>query len=235
MVVAKDDEGATRSSSTWEFSTRECSYDTCGCGNELFYAGETYGTILIGSQCWLDRNLNIGNMLDDDVPSQDNGQIEKYCYDNDPGNCSIYGGLYQWNEMMLYSSQEEAQGICPDGWHIPDDEEWKVLEGSADSQYEVGHTKWDESGYRGFDAGKNLKSITIWSSPGIDLFGFTGLPGGYKAPACCFDRIGVYGNFWTSTFFDGTNAWYRGLSVQNNIGRQVDSRQYGFTVRCIAD
>ena len=44
-----------------------------------------------------------------------NGIIEKYCYDNNPANCAIYGGLYQWNEMMQYTTQQGAQGICPNG------------------------------------------------------------------------------------------------------------------------
>ncbi len=41
-----------------------------------------------------------------------NGIIEKYCYDNNEANCDIYGGLYQWNEMMQYVTTEGVQGIC---------------------------------------------------------------------------------------------------------------------------
>ncbi len=43
-------------------------------------------------------------------------------------NCDTYGGLYHWHEMMAYSSIEGTQGICPDGWHLPTDNEWKTLE-----------------------------------------------------------------------------------------------------------
>ena len=56
-----------------------------------------------------------------------NGIIEKYCYDNDPVNCATYGGLYQWDEMMQYTTQQGTQGICPAGWHLPTDAEWTIL------------------------------------------------------------------------------------------------------------
>ncbi len=51
--------------------------------------------------------------------------------------------LYQWEEMMQYTTQQGAQGICPPGWHLPTDEEWKVLEGAVDSQYGIGDPEWD--------------------------------------------------------------------------------------------
>ena len=49
-------------------------------------------------------------------------------------NCNEYGGLYQWDEMMQHSSGLAAQGICPEGWHLPTDNEWKYLEGYVDSR-----------------------------------------------------------------------------------------------------
>ena len=44
---------------------------------------------------------------------------------------------------MKYTTKEGAQGICPPGWHIPTDEEWKLLEGEVDSQYEFPDPEWD--------------------------------------------------------------------------------------------
>ena len=70
----------------------------------LKYEGKTYHTIQIGSQCWLKENLNIGVMIDSAKNQTNNGVIEKYCYRNDPANCSKYGGLYQWNEALQYAS-----------------------------------------------------------------------------------------------------------------------------------
>jgi len=56
-----------------------------------------------------------------------NWLIEKYCYDNNSDNCDEYGGLYQWNEMMEYTTTPGVQGICPTGWHLPTINEWTLL------------------------------------------------------------------------------------------------------------
>ncbi|MCD4734474.1 MAG: hypothetical protein K8R53_00390, partial [Bacteroidales bacterium] len=58
--------------------------------------GQTYNTILIGSQCWMAENLNIGTMINGSQNMNDDGIIEKYCYGNNTSRCDEYGGLYQW-------------------------------------------------------------------------------------------------------------------------------------------
>jgi len=84
-------------------------------------------------------NLNIENFVADNYtgnsPSDvsNNGIIEKYYYENNEVYGDRFGGLYDWDEMMLYNHSDDGlagttQGICPDGWHIPADEEWKTLE-----------------------------------------------------------------------------------------------------------
>ena len=82
----------------------------------IVYEDKQYKTVLIGDQCWTRESLNIGTMIYGVDDMSDNGLIEKYCYNNDTNNCNIYGGLYQWEEMMQYASSEGVQGICPDGW-----------------------------------------------------------------------------------------------------------------------
>ena len=100
--------------------------------------GQSYNTAKIGDQCWMAENLIIGtriNGVDDQI---NNADIEKYCYDDIEDSCDVYGGLYQWDEIMQYTTSPGVQGICPTGWHIPTDDEWKILEGTVDSQYGVG-------------------------------------------------------------------------------------------------
>jgi len=46
------------------------------------------------------QNLNTGTRIDDSIIQTNNGIIEKHCYNNLESNCDVYGGLYQWNEMM---------------------------------------------------------------------------------------------------------------------------------------
>ena len=80
--------------------------------------GNSYNTVLIGSQCWMAENLNVGTRIDGVSGPTNNNVIEKYCYVDDPDICDIDGGLYQWDEMTQYSSTEGVQGICPTGWQL---------------------------------------------------------------------------------------------------------------------
>ena len=204
------------------------------------YEGQVYNTVRIGEQCWFKENLNIGEMIEGTIEQSNNGTIEKYCYNNEPDSCTKYGGLYQWNEAMQYVSVEGAQGICPVGWHVPADGEWKILEGTVDSQYPVGDPEWDETGQRGLDAGGNLKEAGIahWLPPNIDATnesGFTGLPAGVlNYQDRNFYSLGYFGDFWTSSAFNSTSAFWRTLNRDNAyINRNYNEKETGRSVRCI--
>ncbi len=203
------------------------------------YEGQVYNTIQIFSQCWLKENLNVGTMIPVSQEMTDNSILEKYCYDNEPDSCTKYGGLYQWNEMMQYITQQGTQGICPPGWHIPTDGEWKVLEGAVDSQYKIGDPEWDLSAEdRGFDASTNLKTTSGWQEEGngSDLFGFSCLPGGISHSNGFFALIGNFGYFWTSTEAEELRAWRRNLVGENPwIERFDGSKESGYNVRCLKD
>jgi uncharacterized protein (TIGR02145 family) len=167
-----------------------------------------------------------------------NDTIEKYCYNNEPDSCAKYGGLYQWWEMMQYTTQQGARGICPPGWHLPTDEEWKLLEGAVDSQYGFGDNTWNDAGYRGLDAGTNLKTTGGWTDngSGTDLFGFAGLPGGGRHYDGYFFNVGNYSYWWTSSEDYYGNAWFRYLSFINlGVIRYFEFKGDGFSVRCLRD
>jgi uncharacterized protein (TIGR02145 family) len=207
------------------------------------YEGQVYNTIQIFSQCWLKENLNVGMMIPGTQGMSNNSVIEKYCYNNDVDSCTKYGGLYQWNEMMQYTIQQGARGICPSGWHLPTDEEWKVLEGAVDSQYGIGDSLWNYFTSRGYNAGTNLKTTSGWyeNGNGTDLFGFSGLPGGIRSYGG-FDIIGDYGYWWTSTEYNVDLSWHRGLGVYDpGVYRHyfnhewVYGKEFGFSARCLRD
>ena len=207
----------------------------------ITYEGQVYNTVLIGEQCWLKENLNVGIMINSSQYQQNNGIIEKYCYDNDPANCDTYGGLYQWNEVMQYVTIEGAQGICPEGWYIPTDDDWKILEGTVDSQFGVGDPIWDQFAWRGFDAGGNLKETgtTHWYSPNTgatNFSGFTALPGGARSYPS-FQNLGINGSWWSSTeSVSGQLARMRALNYSEaKAGRYSDGQSIGDSVRCLKD
>jgi len=211
----------------------------CPGTHTVTYEGQVYNTIQIFSQCWLKENLNVGTMIPGGQPMEDNGVIEKYCYSNKPDSCTKYGGLYQWDEMMQYTMQQGVQGICPPGWHIPTDEEWKVLEGAVDSQYGIGDPLWDYDFWRGFDAGTNLKSTSGWyeNGNGTDLYGFSGLPGGRHDESGTFVLIYEYGYWWTSSYKTyNLWSWSRFLDyLSPEVVRYRFVKMIGFSVRCIKD
>jgi len=204
------------------------------------YEGLVYNTIQIFSQCWLKENLNVGMMIPGGQSQEDNGIVEKHCYDNDTSNCIIYGGLYEWNEMMQYTTLQGTQGICPPGWHIPTDEEWKVLEGAVDSQFGIGSTVWDYWGDHGADAGTNLKTTSGWygTGNGIDKFGFSGLPSGLSTSSGYYIGIDYNGFWWTSTEMDSfDDVWIRSLSYSHPQVAHYNAQKStnGMSVRCLRD
>ncbi|MBI9036433.1 MAG: hypothetical protein JEZ03_18400, partial [Bacteroidales bacterium] len=208
------------------------------CGDPLIDPrdGQIYTTVEIGTQCWMAENLNIGSMINGNSNMTNNSVIEKYCYDNVAANCEIYGGLYQWNEMMQYVTSKGTQGICPGGWHLPTDDEWKILEGNVDSQYPVGDPVWNQTGHRGFDAGLNLKSTTGWygGGNGSGLFNYEALPGGYRYYNGGFDFLTRYASFWSSSEVDSSSAWYRNLSFnRDEVYRGDYYKLFGYSVRCL--
>ena len=149
------------------------------------YGGQTYNTVLIGDQCWLKENLNIGTQIIGSQTQPNNGTIVKYCYDNNEANCNTYGGLYKWNEMMQHSTVTGAQGICPNGWHIPTEEEWTTL-----TDFLGGISV----------AGGKMKSTSGWNDNGngSNNSGFTALPAGYLTHIP-FLNLTDEAHFWSSS------------------------------------
>ncbi len=169
--------------------------------------GQKYKTVVIDSQVWMAENLNFETE-------------DSYCYDNDPNNCSKYGRLYIW---------KIAQYVCPAGWHIPNDDEWKNLFESVGGFY---------------IAGKVLKSKSDWDTEvkGTDEFGFaakpSGVAGGLEKGRIVHDIFYDKGNlalFWSASgegriFWIGDYEYvfwgeywdYLGLSVRCLYNKPAD-------------
>lgn len=181
--------------------------------------GNRYPTVQIGNQCWLGENLRIGTIVNSIETNRahsdhsDNGIIETYALDNNPDNLPIYGGLYDWDEMMDYSEEEGSKGICPEGWHVPSLAEWDEL----------------DSLYKNRDAGDHLKE-------GGDS-GFEGQLTGDRHSYGFFVSFESSGFFWASTTYNynGENdGWIRELcACTNSLDRIHFTKKTGASVRCI--
>lgn len=188
-------------------------------------------TVINGMQEWTAKNLDVSVFRNgDSIPeAKTDGQWRQaaidgkpaWCYyGNDPANAKKYGKLYNWFAI------NDPRGICPEGWHIPSDEEWDNLARSLRK-----------------DAGTKLKSAWGWSSGGngSDSIGFSALPAGIRYHSGMFDDLGEYAHFWTSS---PKNGW---LGSQGTSGRFLSFRESqlgenpitgyrkgsGISVRCV--
>ncbi len=226
-----------------------------GDGNNLLYTGRLYDsrdgniyqTIKIGDQTWMAENLKY--LLPDKIHAGDNGSTTEaryYVYDYTPGdvagakgtaNYIIYGVLYNFTA---------ATSACPAGWHLPSDAEWTQF---TDYLANNGYNYDGTSGGGVWKIAKSMATNSGWTSSiktgavGNSDFptqrnksGFTGLPGGYRVSSGGFGIIGGYGSWWSSTEDYAGSAWRRYLFYDDNyVYRSLDTKDYGFSVRCVKD
>ena len=175
-----------------------------------------YKTVKIGDQIWMAENLNY------DSPNS-------FFQYNDPSYGDVYGRLYSFYE---------AQEVCPAGWHLPSDDEWKELEmslGMSQSDADIDGT------WRGTDEGGVLKATgtELWVDPNVgatNCTGFNGLPGGCGWAYGLYQQEGTRAWFWTSTEENSPNGWCRALANENSqIARGGTVKGCGFSVRCVKD
>ena len=193
--------------------------------------GQFYTTVLIGSQWWMAENLNY------DQNSYGNDE----CWNSDPSNCDIYGRLYSWYAAMQGAASSNSnpsgvQGVCPTGWHLPSDAEWKQLEmylGMSQAEADANNA------WRGTDEGGKLKQIgiSLWVDPNTgatNSSGFTALPGG-KYNWNGYSDLGKYGSFWSTTE-TGLNSYSRSLkNSDTRVYRESDDKGDKASVRCVKD
>ena len=202
------------------------------CGEPLIDTrdGKSYSTAIVGLQCWMTQNLNIGNMIIGESDQTNNSIIEKYCYNNEETNCNAYGGLYQWDEAMQYVTTPGTQGLCPPGWRLPTDEEFCFLSQFLDPDV-ICDYNWN-----GTSAGTAMKTTSGWNygGNGTNWSGFSGLPGGMRASDATFVHSGFYGIFLTSTQYDSFATWIWSLSCFNTeVGHFAESKSAGLSIRCV--
>ncbi|MCX6278813.1 MAG: hypothetical protein NT004_12060 [Bacteroidetes bacterium] len=201
------------------------------CGSSITDSrdGKTYTTVQIGTQCWFKENMNIGTRINGALAQTNNSIIEKYCFNDLDSFCAIYGGLYQWNEMMQYVTTEGAKGICPTGWHIPTDAQWTIattfLGGTSVAGGKMKTTGTVEAG------------TGLWYDPNTGATnesGFSALPAGIRDSGGNFWDVGFYGYWWCSLETGSNYALYRYMLYENgDVYSPITSKSYGNSVRCL--
>ena len=184
---------------------------TCGSNLTDIRDGKVYPTVQIGSQCWMQKNLDYGTTISSTNPQTDNCIHEKYNCPLSIVNCPL--SLYQWDELMRYESTPGSQGLCPPGWHVPSESDWNILFNYYDGQSRAGEALMDPF-LNGFKADPDgvLYQNTIWS----------------------FADFAVL--FWSSTPVDATRAWSYGMNGINfSVSSYPAMKADAFPVRCVRD
>jgi len=185
---------------------------TCGTAT-VTYMKKTYHTVLIGEQCWIKENLNVGLMINANTPQADNGIIEKYCFNDSELQCDTLGGFYQWNELMQYTTTEGEQGICPSGWHIPTLGEFAVLNSSVESEAKAL-----------MEIGEDFEGNLATNSSG-----FSALLSGY-VNSDGVSTSSVFANFYSSSV--GSSVYFRSNS---SVANWTNNTNEGYSLRCLKD
>ncbi len=218
-------------------------------GTVTDYDGNIYNWSRIGEQRWMIENLKSTHYSDGtEIPLVEsvygwenlNDTDKGYCYfENSSSNNEVYGALYNWPAAMNGQNSDDSihiQGVCPTGWHLPNDLEWKELELFLGMSQNAA----DEIGWRGNQGGK-LKEVgnEHWDSPNTGASnesGFTALPGGYRIYYGTFNELRFGAYFWSASEFNSSLGWKRYLHSDNtSIGRKMELKNSGFSVRCIED
>ena len=187
--------------------------------------GQVYRSVEIGGKTWMAENLNF-----DHKGSTSTNDSASYCYNNVPDNCQKYGRLYKWFFAM---------SACPEGWHLPDNSEFKSLIASADGR--------DLASGDDNMAGKALKSKSGWRNMnngndgnGTDSWGFSALPAGYKTVSSFFN-MKLSAKFWSSTGQKGDD-YYLNITYSSDEGSlwvsifsAQDNLSDSYSVRCVRD
>jgi uncharacterized protein (TIGR02145 family) len=199
-----------------------------------------YSVVQMGSQVWMAENLRTTKYKKGSVIPLITDEIEwynlktpGYCwYNNDETTYkNTYGALYKW-----YTAQGDS--LCPIGWHVPTDAQWKILE------MFLGMTQddADQNGMnRGTTEGGQLKETGTmhWLSPNTgatNATGFTAVPGGDRWTDGPFMDLGSQGFWWSSTEANPSVAWARFIVYNNSrIGRKKCWETDGCSVRCLKD
>jgi TonB family protein len=183
-----------------------------------FRDGKKYKSVKIGEQTWMAQNLDY------------NAEGSK-CYDNKLANCEKYGRLYNW---------EDAMQACPDGWHLPDYDEWQTLAAFTGGKEIAGQKlkakngweKWDCEWTEIDDRGRTTKR----SKCNSDNYGFSALPGGWGGSNGSFGFVGRNGIWWSANeyFIYDTS---RLLGMRHDLEYTIDDggipKSHLLSVRCL--
>ncbi len=200
--------------------------------------GNSYNIGTFGTNKWMKENLKTSKYSNGDLIPNPNSiawsnlTTAAWCYyDNNSSNNTTHGKLYNFYVV------EDYRNVCPNGWHVPTDAEWKSLEMFLGmTQIQADAELW-----RGTNQGSRLAGTSsLWPSGNLKnnaLFGtsgFNAIPSGFRYISGVYGYLGTATLFWTSTTTDASNSVVRNIAYDNTgVLRYSDVKTGGRTIRCV--
>jgi uncharacterized protein (TIGR02145 family) len=196
--------------------------------------GNVYKTITINGREWMAENLNVGRFRNGDqvfITAENDlwaGTIltPLSCYyQNEIANACPYGRIYNFYAVT------DSRGLCPTGWHVPDNYEWSLIDDAlGGSSVSGGNMKTEGT----VEAGNGL-----WYAPNTgatNLSGFSAVPGGYRSQYGGFTQKGYGAYYWSGQSAGSNDGWFHQFLYNSSgpSGNIFDGR-FGTSVRCIRD
>lgn len=195
-------------------------------------------------QTWMAQNLNYRYVGVKYSYSGYTSDSTSWCYGNS-ANCDKYGRLYTWSAVMdsaaRFSVNAETKcgygktctpnsphrGICPEGWHVPTNEEYSSL------YKNIGGSN---------TAGSLLKSTSGWedngdkSGNGIDRYGFSVVPAGFKGIGGGMKNEHYDAVLWAASEDDSISAWIQYFYFDHDYAYQgSNNKGISRSLRCLKD
>lgn len=222
-----NDDSATPLGAEYDWSN--ATNTTVGVG--LGATTNTRALVEIGGQCWCRYNLDIVNT---NLTAYTNTSASAWSgYYNNAGSepAANEGRLYQWTAAMQGAILERSQGVCPAGFHIPSDCEWMYLE------YTLGMSVAEQQVPFFRSTGNVGQDISLFSSGGTNISGFTGLFTGQRDNTGSFSSRTFASYWWTSSEASSSGSFHRGIdNVNVGVSRNPNAaKALGFCLRCLKD
>ena len=218
--------------------------------------GNVYNTVKIGNQCWMKENLRTthyadGSIIPDTIPNGAASYIYagRFNPNNDPARVESFGMLYNWQavahgEAHVMETPATAQGICPDGWHVPSAAEWTQLrtylnsvevyrcEGQTDA---LARALSSQTGWNWQMEYTDACQPSYYMVGNHNYSGFTAMPAGGR-------NINYFGFFSMASFWSRTtgsdilNA--KAFTIYHNssqLHEEEPDKSDAYSVRCLKD
>jgi uncharacterized protein (TIGR02145 family) len=189
--------------------------------------GNTYKTIVIGSQKWMAENLKTSTYRNGDAiltlnASQWNSTNSGawLYYNNDISNQCPYGKIYNWYTVI------DSRNVCPNGWHVPSLQEWNTLINALGGEMVAGG-KLKSTG---------LDHWSLFNEQATNESGFSCLPGGISSSEANTFFLGENAYFWTTSVVNAfVVSGIRMNSTDGSVSEIQNPRTEGMSIRCIED